>query len=254
MRSILRSSVAFALLGLLFCAPVVVAQEEAANSDNPYDWIGHQHNEGLNAAIASRDQVGTSILPLALASVAVATEYGCGAANVRCINFSPSLSGAARAAAFPQTTRQMVVSQLNPVQADFFHQVMSVIDNYSNDPARAVAEMKVVENRILTSTLSPDQAMPLLMGASVGRYSVVYWNQQKADADSPWILVEGMDLPGAFGSPETIAAADAVGAIVGAGLALGSGVGAAAAGQAALVGALRGSLTAALMELWAYFF
>lgn len=254
MRSILRSSVAFALLGLLFCAPVVVAQEEAANPDNPYDWIGQQHNEGLNAAIASREQVGTGILPLALASVAVATEYGCGAANVRCINFSPSLSGAARVAAFPETTRQVVVSQLNPVQADFFLQMMSVLDNYSNDPTRAVAEMKVVESRILSSTLASEQAMPLLMGASVGRYSVVYWNQQKADADSPWILVAGMDLPGAFGSTETITGADVAGAIVWGGMALGSGVGAAAAGQAALAGAIRGSLMAALLELWAYFF
>lgn len=163
-----------------------------SNPDNPYDNIGVAHNDGLEYALAHRNEWPCN--PAAMQQKAFSL-----AADFSCIN-----GWAPPAANCPTATANTIANAFNAYQAigingiindmgsqelqTYTHRLMDKISSY-NDSTQIdslLTSIKQIESEVNASLLNASEKQTFLGSASVARYSACYWFQERQNPTSTW--------------------------------------------------------------------
>jgi hypothetical protein len=193
----LRRTVAIliAALALVVVTPVLAqppgeidlpGRPDVSNRDNPYDHIGALHNEGLDYVIGARKVVGDLPAPLATAIVGRAMEFVADQSHDPCGGLSlVDLDEVALIVADPSSIDKFIERELTEEQISYYRRIEALIPEML-EKDEAFEKMKALEKEI-AADLGEQDAMPLLVAASIARNSSAYWGRQAAlGEDSPW--------------------------------------------------------------------
>lgn len=237
-----RMALLLALIACLVAAPAAFGAKKIApeNPANPWDHLGYLHNVGLDrmaqeiASVDAEPRPGDASFLAWRAALDVA-EASYGPVHVAGL----PLASLADAAAFRDTEYPM----LNDLQRSYLERLADIASAPGLTPQEKIHEFIIIEVEI-EARLAADEAMPVLVGAAVGRYSTAYWNSQDADT-STWNLYPDTDsFELALGNTDQIIEADVRGAV----LAFVGGP------EGMIAGGIITSGIALLGSIWDYFF
>jgi hypothetical protein len=246
------ATLAWVLLALLGFATVASAGQVAgeiggvtpdpSNPANPYDEVGQLHNELLDFAIGARSEVGSADAPLGTAMIGRAMGFTTQQYGDPCSVSAVDFDSVARIVADPEGANEVVMGTLDDDQVQYFLRIDEIASRLTTETESALDEMRALEAEILKN-LPDEQAAPLLIGASVGRYSHAYWTTQSASSrTSPWLVGTIYEDGGAERKIPNWLKADLKGAISGAAGGIGGG------GIGILVGGLLGGGVASAIQ------
>lgn len=183
--------VGIALTALLAVPATALDMPDPANPENPWDEIGRLHNEALDDAAGAFTEIHSGNGALALAMTQRLSDFASATTGSACPLGAARLD--AVALMLSDGSDEIVGQQLGKRQQILFGELMRLADRLPEAPAETLEAMRGLESRMIEE-LGEDEAAPLLIAASVGRYSHHYWQEQVLMGEgSPWIEHNGGD-------------------------------------------------------------
>lgn len=153
---------------------------------NPYDYVGKQHNMGLDNYLQKGD-----VLDIPNQYEAITLDYGVELGYSRdemeATRRDPQLHEIITSDAPPKAFRAFLELTGQKQELAYFDKIEKVLTTASTAP-EAVSALRELEQAVLhDKELEPQVQTALLKGLAVGRHSAEYWySQAQLGADSPW--------------------------------------------------------------------
>jgi len=175
--------------------------DDAANGDNPYDYVGLAHNESLHATRSVWTNSRSTLSDVSTAVTAyVQQTYDPNA--VPASNASIQRSFDAIQADMPNLGRNIIAnSSLSGAGKDFANQMIQALYNARSGSTYFDIKNAVmgIENQILNSpSLPASDREALLKMASVGRYSLLYWINEVNGSNTGSSLLRTVSVTGSI--------------------------------------------------------
>ncbi|MBH8557741.1 hypothetical protein [Hymenobacter negativus] len=192
----------FFLLLLAFCAIALAtvscskkdtadmaptAKTVAQNSTNPYDYVGVQHNQGLDYYLAKADfnVAADEVEPKTLDFL---QEAGYSRSAMQEVLNQPYVNEIIHSADPVEALRQYYTTNGNTKELDYLDRMVDAMSTSTNSD-QAVSRLTQIEDDVQAdNSLTASSQESLLKGLAVGRHSAQYWYEQQAQGDqSTWL-------------------------------------------------------------------
>ena len=208
---------------------------------NPYDAIGQAHNKGMDFVIGklnSQEEIKYERI-VELVSQYLASLRSKGTHESDCLEMNEefilgyvSVGNTLNLLSTYSTEELLEKGKYNKEQICLMESILNVSEERALDREGTIKILQNIEEQILASDLTPEEAKVPLILASIAKYSVSYWMEQIKNDSSEWKSF----IDGDLAKLKWPWKADALGALTGAGGGIIGVIG----------GALGGSLAAAL--------
>ncbi len=225
LNTCLRNTLITCLVTGGLSAAALAQPVDPSNSDNPFDYVGALHNEGLDYAIAAHDPTNDDWVAVTAGTLQQIDAF----VSDHFPSSSPcSLLMSAEQLAMSldstnDTFQSFLDQHLTPQQVAYANAILEAIDIQDNDPTATLGRLRDLETNIVRD-LATEEAEPLQIMASVARHSAAYWTHEVfRGPESAWGIL-GTTIGEVVGDPITrgssglmnkLSGADTKGAIVG---------------------------------------
>jgi hypothetical protein len=201
-------------------SPKALAVQKVSQNANAYDYIGEQHNQGLDYFVQNADfsNYHNQVVPIVF-NFGYSLEYT--QPDMQEAVSNSQIAAVINGADTYTVVRDNLVASNKQLKLNYVDRIKAAFSGSPATAAPVVADLVAIENAVIQDgQLTSADRESLLRGLAVGKSSAEYWyNQKQLGAASPWVI----KIQGAGGSnPQArllqwliVAAADAIGATVG---------------------------------------
>jgi|GEM_PF-2656889 len=161
--------------------------QAGAQSASTYDYVGVQHNQGLDYYLQQADfkDARRQVEPV---TIKFGESLGYARTDIEATLHDPKVAGIVNSAAPIDALRAYFKASGLTQEARYFDQMQAALYQ-SSTATDAVARLNVIEQAVAADrSISTTSQTSLLQGLAVGKHSAEYWyDQSQQGKNSPWI-------------------------------------------------------------------